>query len=63
MKKSLNKNSLTKIPQKKKFGREINPHIFSPEEFKKRVKEKDHFITNILKDSIKEIIGKIDEYR
>lgn len=46
-----------------KLGREINPHIFTKDEFKKRIKSKDHFITSVLKEEIKPIIGDINEYR
>lgn len=44
-------------------GREINPHIYTEEEFKKRIKLKDHFITSILKEQIKLIIGDVSDYR
>lgn len=46
-----------------KVGREVNPHVFTVEEFKKRLKSKDHFISNVLKEEIKVLIGNIDEYR
>jgi hypothetical protein len=46
-----------------KTGREINPHIYTKEEFKKRIKSKDHFITSVLKEAIKPIIGSVNEYR
>ena len=29
-------------------GREINPHILTSEEFRERIKSKDHFITSVL---------------
>ena len=31
-----------------KIGREINPHVLTPEEFSKRRKESDHFISSVL---------------
>lgn len=31
-----------------KIGREVNPHILTIEEFSRRVKEHDHFITSVL---------------
>lgn len=31
-----------------KLGREINPHILTPEEFKDRMKRRDHFLTTVL---------------
>lgn len=49
-------------PQEK-FGREINPHVLSEDEFKKRIKNKDHFISNVINGEIKVIIGNINEYR
>lgn len=45
------------------FAREINPHIFTKSEFQKRIKENDHFVTSILKGSIKLLEGNIDEYK
>ena len=30
------------------LGREINPHVFSPAEFRKRVRDKDHFVSSVL---------------
>ena len=32
-------------------GREINPHILTPEEFSKRKKSRDHFTTSVLSSS------------
>jgi hypothetical protein len=29
-------------------GREINPHILTPEEFRERKRSKDHFVTSVL---------------
>ncbi len=31
-----------------RLGREINPHVLSPEEFSERKKQKDHFVTAVL---------------
>ena len=45
------------------LGREINPHIFSREEFLKKIKRKDHFLTSVMKSDIKEIVGRIDDYK
>jgi len=39
------------------IGREINYHIFSEKEFKKRIKEKDFFITGILSKPIIFLMG------
>lgn len=30
------------------LGREVNPHVLTPAEFARRVKERDHFITSVL---------------
>ena len=46
-----------------KIGREINPHVFTEEEFKKRIKEKERFITSVLNEEFKVIIGNVDDYR
>ena len=61
----LGMRTLTKLLSglQEKLGREINPHIFTRTEFKKRIKSKDHFITSVLKEEIKTIIGDINEYR
>ena len=45
------------------LGREINPHVFKESEWKKRVKEKDHFVMSILKSNIEVIKGDIENYR
>jgi len=61
----LGMRALTKLLSglQEKIGREINPHIFTREEFLNRVKKKDHFVSSILKEEIKTIIGNINEYR
>ncbi|MBU1106398.1 MAG: nucleotidyltransferase domain-containing protein [Candidatus Riflebacteria bacterium] len=46
-----------------KIGREINPHIMTLEEFSKRVKEKEHFVTSVLESTILMITGNEDELR
>lgn len=46
-----------------KIGREINPHVFTEEEFQKRIKDKEHFISSVMKEDIKVITGSVDEYR
>lgn len=40
-----------------KLGREINPYVLTPEEFKRRKNENEHFLTRVLKDSKLFIIG------
>ncbi len=46
-----------------KIGREINPHIFTAEEFKKRIKNKDHFLFSVLKKKVQPILGSLNEHR
>ena len=43
------------------IGRDINPHILSVDEFKKRKKEGDHFLSTVLNSPILFIIGNEDE--
>jgi hypothetical protein len=45
-----------------KIGREINPHIMTEDEYRKRVKTKDHFVTNVLDGPKLFIIGTEDEF-
>lgn len=61
----LGMRSLTKLLSglQEKTGREINPHVYTKEEFKKRIKLKDHFIISVLQEEIKPIIGSVNEYR
>jgi predicted nucleotidyltransferase len=57
--------SITKLLSglQEKFGREINPHIYSEDEFKKRVNQNDHFIASVLKKDFKVVLGDVNEYR
>ncbi|MDO9182862.1 MAG: nucleotidyltransferase domain-containing protein [Bacteriovorax sp.] len=61
----LGMRALTKLLSglQEKLGREINPHIYTEDEFKKRIKSKDHFVTSVLKEVIKPVIGNVNEYR
>ena len=61
----LGMRTLTKLLSglQEKLGREINPHVFTKDEFKKRIKSKDHFVTSVLKEEIKPIIGDVNDYR
>lgn len=45
------------------FSREINPHIFTEDEFRRRIEKRDHFVTSILKERIEFIIGNLSEYK
>ena len=44
-----------------KVGREINPHVFSVKEFKKRIARKEHFITQVLDEPKIFIFGNENE--
>jgi DNA-binding transcriptional ArsR family regulator len=46
-----------------RIGREVNPHVLTPEEFARRVKESDHFITSVLATPRLFVIGGEDELR
>ncbi len=39
------------------LGREINPHVMSPDEFKRRKKSKDHFLSSVLESPKIFIVG------
>ena len=41
----------------KELGREINPTIYPPKEFKKKIKQKNHFLRTILKSRMIFLIG------
>jgi predicted nucleotidyltransferase len=43
-------------------GREINPHVMSEEEYGRRLKSQDHFVTHVLKGSKIYIIGTEDDF-
>jgi len=44
-----------------KIGREINPHVFTVKELKKRLAQKDHFITRVLDEPKIFILGNENE--
>jgi predicted nucleotidyltransferase len=46
-----------------KLGREVNPHVLTPEEFLKRRKIRDHFITTVLSEPRLFVIGSEDELK
>jgi DNA-binding transcriptional ArsR family regulator len=46
-----------------KLGREVNPHVLMPEEFGRRARERDHFITAVLKGPRLFVVGREDELR
>jgi predicted nucleotidyltransferase len=45
------------------IGREINPHVYSEDAFQDKLAKNDHFLTSVLKQKIKPILGDINEYR
>lgn len=44
-----------------KLGREINPHVYTAEEFSKRIQSKDHFLTSVLATPLDFIKGNRNE--
>jgi DNA-binding transcriptional ArsR family regulator len=46
-----------------KLGRDVNPHVLAPEEFARRARERDHFITAVLKGPRLFVVGGEDELR
>jgi predicted nucleotidyltransferase len=54
-------SKLLKAPGEK-IGREINPHIMSADEFLKRKKEKEHFVSQVLESPKLMIKGSEDEF-
>jgi len=48
---------------RKELMREINYVVFSPKEFKERVKQKDHFLNSVLKEEKIFIVGDINELK
>ena len=44
-----------------RIGREINPHVFAPQEFARRRKEHDHFLASVLDAPKLFVIGTEDE--
>ncbi|MGK5088224.1 nucleotidyltransferase domain-containing protein [Bdellovibrionota bacterium FG-2] len=43
------------------LGRAINPHTITPGEFRKRIKQKDHFLTQVLKETMTFVGGDVNE--
>jgi uncharacterized protein len=46
-----------------KIGREINPHVMTSDEFKKRRKAKEHFITSVIKSPRIFVFGTEDDLK
>jgi predicted nucleotidyltransferase len=44
-----------------KIGREINPHIMTREEFRERLRKKDHFLTSMMREPKLFVKGAADE--
>ncbi len=44
-----------------KIGREINPHVFTVKEFKKRLTQTDHFVSRVLDEPKIFILGNVNE--
>jgi predicted nucleotidyltransferase len=43
-------------------GREVNPHVMTPREYQRRLKESDHFVTNVLSGPKIYVIGSENEF-
>jgi uncharacterized protein len=46
-----------------KLGREINPTVYPPEEYKTKIRDKNHFLTSTLREKKIFVIGEEDELR
>jgi uncharacterized protein len=44
-----------------RLGREVNPHVLTPEEFLRRKQARDHFLTSVLRGSRLWVIGTEDD--
>jgi hypothetical protein len=44
-------------PAQDKLGREVNPSVFAPDEWRRRVAEQDHFVTTILREGKLFLLG------
>ncbi len=54
---SLRKLTALLAPVAESIGREINPHVIAPDEWRKRVRRKEHFASTVLKGPKLFIIG------
>jgi uncharacterized protein len=45
------------------IGREINPHVMNSDELRKRIKEKDHFISSVMKAKKLFIVGTANDLK
>jgi len=43
------------------LGREINPHVLTPEEYQDRVRRKEHFVMNVLASPKLFVVGNDDD--
>ncbi len=46
-----------------KIGREINPHVFSMDEFRQKAREEDHFVSSVLDSPLMFVLGDENEFR
>lgn len=46
-----------------KIGREINPHVMSSDDLRKRNKTKDHFISNVMRSEKLFVVGTADDLK
>ena len=44
------------------LGREINPHVMTPQEYKDRLRRKEHFVANVMASTRILVVGNDDEF-
>lgn len=50
-------------PAQDQLGREVNPSVFTPDEFNKRIENKEHFITSVMRAPKIMLVGEENELR
>jgi predicted nucleotidyltransferase len=50
-------------PAQDELNREVNPTVYPPEEIRRRILEKDHFVTSVMEGSKILLVGSEDELR
>jgi len=60
---SLKEVSRRLAPLKKSLNREINPALYSPEEFRQKIREGNHFLTAVLREPKIYLLGGEDELK
>ncbi len=60
---TLRKLSVALDPVEKELGREINPTLYTPEQFERGLTEKNHFIRSVLKTELIYLVGTPDDVK